>query len=112
MILATTGLCTRIRRQKKLSDKPTCNDFKSLCVNANLAEKWYDFLGYELGLDEDTVDNVWNKNKEDPCKYMMAILDTWVNSEPLEPTYGKLIESLQAIGMEDIAESFCNQKGK
>ena len=90
-----------------LSSKPKRKDINKYSV---LHEKWY-MLGTELEIDDEELDDLEDKYKDDPHKRLLKMFGVWLEKGE-NPTHRKLLEALVEIDKKDIAQSICTKLGK
>ena len=96
----------------RLSDRPTNKELREH-VQKKIGDKWEE-VAIELGLDDDgddngdkktTLDDIREKRKDNPNMAAYYVLNSWLRSMRIKPTWGGLIKALQEAGLQEAVES-------
>ena len=90
-----------------LSTKPKRKDINKF---SELDEKWYS-LGTELEIDDEELDGLEEKYKDDPHKRLIKMFGVWLEKGE-NPTYRQLVEALVNIKKRNVAELLCTGLGR
>ena len=91
-----------------LLSKPKRKDINKY---SELDEKLWYALGTELEIDDEELDDLEEKYKDDPHKRLLKMFGVWLKKGE-NPTYRKLLKALVNIGKRDVAESICTEIGR
>ena len=96
----------------RLNDRPTNKELREH-VQKKIRDKWEE-VAIELGLDDDgddngdkktTLDDIREKRKDNPTMAAYGVLNSWLRSTRIKPTWGGLIEALRGAGLQGVVES-------
>ena len=96
----------------RLNDRPTNKELREH-VQKKIGDKWEE-VAIELGLDDDgddngdkktTLDDIREKRKDNPNMAAYNVLNSWLKSMRIKPTWGGLIEALHGAGLQEVVKS-------
>lgn len=97
----------------RLNDRPTNKELREH-VQKKIIDKWEE-MAIELGLDDDgsddegdkktTLDGIREKRKDNPNMAAYNVLNSWLRSTRIKPTWSRLIEALHGAGLQKVVES-------
>ena len=73
-----------------------------------MADRWQR-LGVQLGLDINGLKALSKKNPSDPEQCLMDMLDMWLKQKGSAATWAIIVEAIQAIGDNALAENIAKK---